>query len=198
MFNEKWAFCWCDYETTGVDMCDLPIELGMIFTDHNLEIIDEFGGFIHWPVIQDHFRKQLINNEELSWVSDKWGDGHKYHKIDPVEYLQSTDSKYVTHWAETIVNYTNKLKKERNLDRIILISDNAFFETTHTKLICMTCSNLEFPFHYCTWDTSYFLEILGIGDPDNSPHRALDDVRLLLDHVKTANKLLNDYKNWRA
>lgn len=67
------------------------------------------------------------------------------------------------------------LKHTIGKNKPVLVSDNAQFEYAFTKVLL---GEYAWPFHYCVWDTSLFLEATGVGDPVPA-HRALRDAGLL-------------------
>ncbi|MFW6129736.1 MAG: exonuclease domain-containing protein [Atribacterota bacterium] len=161
---KKCVFCLCDFETTGVDPFngDLPIEVACIFTDQNFNIITTYESLIYWP--------EFGKCEE--WP-EKYQKAFEIHKI-PMKNLKESKNYYV------VANEIRKICEDLGSGRKpIILSDCGCFEFNFFKVLyCHPLCN-EWPFHYCSWDTSLFLEITGIGDPKNVPHRAMKDVALL-------------------
>lgn len=180
----KSRLCWLDYETTGVDLADpkvVPIELGYVITDIDLHPIDEDNLLINWG---------FDGIGQWSDYSDSAEYAYSVHKIGLEELcIHGTtpeDAAYCLHHASAY----NKPED----GRMILISDNIQFEWNLTKQLMAKFWPVDspmsppWPFHYCGWDTSVLqlVKEIEFNDPPNPPHRALPDVKLLLDTVRKA------------
>ena len=169
----------CDFETTGVDpKKDYPIEIGGLFVDHDFNIISTFDELICWENEKILNKKVNLIDKEHDW-KEEYSQAYKIHKILPnAEYFLKGKRpiSIVNRLGEYIDdNFKNK--------KIIITSDNAQFEYNFMKKLWNFASTREFPFHYCAWDTSLLLEMTGIGDPRNVPHRAFKDVSILYKHI---------------
>lgn len=179
-----------DFETTGVDTySDFPIEIGCIATDITLEkIFFRYEALIKFPRLVDH--KQ---GKEKKW-KEEYSSGFPFHKIDPTFW--HFNSKEVGQVMLDIENLLVKNTGKRG--HWILTSDNIQFEYQFMQKIYKDVYPLSWkeawPFHYCGWDTSLLLEASGVGDPRNTPHRALADTELLLEATQEAMRILKRNK----
>lgn len=166
MINPNWAFCICDFETNGIDDDSLPIEIGCIWTDSNFRTIQIYDTFVHWPSLQSRKPANWTKNEMIPY---------RIHKIEYSDYADKTNAVSSKQAANDVSLINEELLKI--YDRVILISDNAKFETEHMKKI-FDSNKQKWNFHYCTHDTSLLLDAVGVGDPE-AIHRALPDAALL-------------------
>lgn len=192
----KKVYIFCDFETTGLfDFKNphkkiYPIEVGLIFTDENYVIYDSYESLIHWPALTEE-----INDYKGYWPKE-YLDAYEVHRIEPLEYiLKSTDyirvSKIIFEKIDRIKKSIQNYKNEKV--RFILFSDNIQFEfRLMEQLLRDYCIDvdLNWPFHYCGYDSSEFLIKTGIGDP-KPEHRALRDAALLHQHMIRANGKIN-------
>lgn len=173
--NRDWVFFIVDFETTGLDAREhYPIEVGGLFTDSNFMVLDKYESFIKWSDLE----KEIIING-YSWPP-KYSGAYLVHKIDASVYtgLVKKDGVKVPSPEEVATDLQYFCKEyKRGKRNPIMVSDNAQFEHSFMKKI-FESSKIDFPFHYCTWDTSMFLELSGIGDPVGV-HRAFPDASLL-------------------
>ena len=162
MIPEFVNFMFVDFETTGVKTDSfsngsLPIEIGCIFTDHNLVIKDTYERFIWW----DDFDK--IN----MWSENS--DFYEAYKIHNIEF--KTIKKYGVYPHKIAEELVAKIYDK---DTFTIVSDNAYFETFFLHKI-FNYSYLKFPFHYTSWDINLLLKVAGTNKIKNHKHRALDD-----------------------
>lgn len=171
-----------DYETTGLDPNkDYPIEIGGLLLNSKLELLDSYESMISWPGL----RVRLNHKQE--WP-EEYATAYKYHKITPQEYLnhfRNCDD-VILDLQHIFNQHTHSIPKAR----VILCSDNIQFEWNFTKRLFKDTSH-KWPFHYCGWDTSLLLEMLGVGDPKEKPHRALADAKQLYDALIRSKDLIN-------
>jgi len=171
----------CDYETTGVPAADhFPIEIGVIATDNRLHELFEFEDMILW-----HDLTQTIESGEEVW-KEPYQKAFEFHQITPSEYFRK--SRHGLAVVRELMSRLRDIDPDHN-KKWILISDNIQFEYQLTKKL-FRIAGKKWPFHYCGWDTSLFLDMTGIGDPQDNPHRALADTRMLLDAVKKGAELV--------
>jgi oligoribonuclease (3'-5' exoribonuclease) len=164
MIKKDQRFFIIDYESTGVDTArDLPIEVGIIITDADFNCIGTFERLIQW------------DDESMAKVDDPFF-ANAVHKIHPDEIKQDGfGSEYVgDELVDLAEQHTTSVKP-------ILLSDNIQFEWLFTEVLLKTTPSKKVTdyFHYCGWDSSLFLELAGVGDPQNPPHRALADAGIL-------------------
>lgn len=175
MIRKGQTFFILDYETTGVrdNGDDYPIEIGLIVTDHDFNVLTTYENIIGWEV--DFFDNQgaLINwKEEYKYAADN------FHKIHPNEY--NTEKRSFQNVVYDMMMMCQKYSYEKI--KPILVSDNIQFEWRNTKQM-FNAADADWPFHYCGWDTSLLLESTPVGDPEIVEHRALSDAAGLHRHI---------------
>lgn len=189
-------YVFCDFETTGLpDFKDnfkevYPIEVGLIFTDENYVIYDKYERLIRWSNLED----KLKQGGGQYWP-EKFNEAYNVHKIEVLYYLlKSVNYKKVSKEIFEKINIIREsCKKHLNEKvRFILISDNIQFEFRFMEMLlrdyCID-EDLNWPFHYCGYDSSEFLIKTGVGDP-KPEHRALRDAALLHQHmIRAAEKI---------
>lgn len=196
----KKVYVFSDFETTGLfdfkepSKIVYPIEVGLIFTDENYVIYNTYSSLIKWfDLVQDI---KLFNNE--------WPDyslpAYYVHNIDVYNYL--INSKDYMEVASDIYGIIHDIKtkiENNNKERVrfILMSDNIQFEFKLMEFLLSVyakVNNLNWPFHYCGYDTSELLIRTGVGDPIPE-HRAFRDASLLHQHMIRAVEKINGFKN---
>ena len=159
---KKQRFFICDFETTGITDNDHPIEVGIIVCDEDFNFLDSYSSLIAPP--DDCFG---TNDIGVKHWSPRYVDAYKVHRIEPEKFSSFNDANIVRQSVQSLVRLNTVDGRKP-----ILVSDNIQFEWMHMKKLL---GRDDWPFHYCGWDTSLFLEATGIGDPRNVPHRALAD-----------------------
>lgn len=188
--KKDFTFFICDFETTGLDFRkDYPIEIGGMFTDSKFCILGVYQSLIK-------FSKLVM---EITENNDQWPEkylgAYKVHKIDALVISSEVGSyedrligirppHIIAEQLYELCSIYNKGKRE-----VIILSDNAQFEFWFMKKI-FEDSSVEFPFHYCAWDSSILLELSGIGDPRHV-HRAFGDAGRLYQSLVRARERLN-------
>lgn len=171
---DDWAFCICDFETTGVDTeKDFPIEVGCIFTDSRFVLLRTFQSIICTQQVVDRIVGDKSKKIVLIEWPDEWRPAYKVHRI-PAEYI-GLRGEHVDDIATGLTKITSDLRLRLGINRIILLSDNAQFEYRFMRRLF---EGKKWPFHYCAWDSSILLEGSGVGDPI-PVHRALPDAAIL-------------------
>lgn len=176
-----------DYETTGVPAAKhYPIEIGVVTTDHNLDELFQFEAMIRWDGLVN-----ISSATSVEWA-EPYREGFRFHKIPANNYL-----KHNRHALAVAKELMGLLKAEDpdHKKKWVLTSDNIQFEYRLTEKL-WSVVNFDWPFHYCGWDTSLFLEMVGVGDPANNPHRALADAQMLVEAVRDGARLLNNL--WKS
>jgi len=173
----------CDFETTGVSpKDDYPIELGGLFLDKNLDIIDK----LELLILPHESCFTVTEDKELVWKS-RYKEAYNVHKIEPKELVEK--GVYPEVAVERILS---KIKDLKPKGRVIILSDNAQFEFNFMKRLFELAEREEdFPFHYSAWDTNLLLELYApeIGDPV-PVHRALPDaLRLYKQLIRISEKI---------
>jgi len=171
MRNNNIIFCITDFETTGINPSkDYPIEVGCIFTDKFFNVVDTYHSLIKYP-FSKLFTK--TDDDEFKW-KEEYQAAYNVHKIEPSEVL---DSGLVAYDVLNDINrIVSKLKQAHDNARVIILSDNAYFEMAYMKrLYNLANRDNEFPFHYSAWDTNLSLCLASdVGDPV-PVHRAYQD-----------------------
>ena len=180
--NKDWVFFIVDFETTGLDAREhYPIEVGGLFTDSNFTVLDIYKSLIKWPELSVE-----VEANRGYWPS-KYAEAYKIHRINPMicTRMIKLDGILVQSFKEVAADlklFCEKYKKGKR--NPIMVSDNAQFEHSFMKKI-FESSEVDFPFHYCTWDTSMFLELSGVRDPV-AVHRAFPDAALVFSALMRA------------
>jgi len=180
--NPKDVLFICDFETTGLDTrIDYPIEIGGIFTDSNLNILDTYSSFIYWDKLNHELIKKQIDsrNIEVEWP-EKYTPAFKIHNITATEWLRGSKSSYVV--AKQLQSKCYELKQKSGGDRkCIMLSDNSFFEHSFMSKL-YNLNGMEFPFHYSTWDCNFIFEGYQLEkDCKQKKHRAMPDAKDVYD-----------------
>lgn len=174
MIRKDQIFFILDYETTGVDpKTDYPIEVGVVITDSNFNVLKTYESLIRWEeIVADQDGKE-------DWIS-RWSMAYNYHNISVKEYLEGC--KHVDEVVTDLQLISAKYSMCKDGTKPILLSDNIQFEYNFTKKM-FGHVQAPWPFHYCGWDTSLLLESTSVGDPDIVEHRALSDASGLHRHI---------------
>lgn len=117
---KKNVYAICDFETTGLDpVKDHPIEVALLFCDHELTVLRAYESLIWCP-------QEVFTMEAFA-----------VHKILPRKLLTAPIKSKV---AGSIATVCEDFKQ-----RIVLVSDNAQFEHGFMKQLFP----VVWPFHYC-------------------------------------------------
>jgi len=162
MIDPNWAFCFCDFETNGITKESLPIEVGCIWTDANFVTLKTYETITKWASIK-----------KSNWYDPSVMGAYNVHKIQWEEY----DEKGIPVKLAAEAIFTINFELLKKYKKVILLSDNAKFETRHMEKM-FEAAELDWNFHYCTWDSSSLLEATNVGDPVPE-HRAFRDAALL-------------------
>lgn len=152
-----------DYETTGIEMGDVAIEVGVVVTDERFRVLETFESLIR-PLTA-----HVVIAGDPTWANRSLG-AHAVHRINPKELEDAPSQVEVAEKVRDLAR--------RHGHKPVLVSDNIQFEWHHTWALLGPKDRSEWPFHYCGWDTSLLLEAAGVGDPVPA-HRALADAGLL-------------------
>jgi len=154
-----------DYETTGVEKNDVPIELGVIVVDSEWNELDRMESLIY-------------SDYAISMNTENWNKAKEFHGIDQEKI------KHKGTFAGHLAKKWNPIN-----GRLILLSDNIQFEWRHTEwLFGFIDLKITDIFHYCGWDTSILSLFTSFQDPTGTDHRALSDVEGLLNELKRVAK----------
>ncbi len=163
MFYKNMSLIFFDFETTGINPSDFPIEIGMVFCDEHLLIKDLYSSYIAWTEMRD-------------W--DEWPDNYlnayNIHKINLRVLKQQGELA-----NECVKQIVEKVDKNcSNIDKMkpTLVSDNAYFDTVFMKkLFEYSDYNFNDYFHYTTWDINMLYVPTNTKKAKSHTHRALDD-----------------------
>ena len=192
------TYIWCDFETTGIfDIRSnndvYPIEVGIILTDDHYNIYDTYTSYIGWDHVIRKITEASNNNDDLKWPKEYQG-AYKIHKIHPKDYIDKSIN--VLKVAHDIHSLVSSYTFNENVTKPLIISDNVQFEYRLMEYVmkdyCRKYS-IDWPFHYCGYDTSEFLIRSGVGDPTGTEHSALRDAALLLKQMTIARDRINGF-----
>lgn len=157
-----------DYETTGIDPTDVPIEVGICVTDAEWDEPEPFS--------------RVIYSDYASRMTEKrWSEAERIHGMSQDEVRRYGQRPEVV--ARDIVELAKSYKTGGG--RLILLSDNIQFEWRHTQWLLQHIGmGVEDVFHYCGWDTSILGLFTDFEDPQSPPHRALPDAELLVSELR--------------
>jgi len=189
--NKQFTFFICDFETTGLDpRKDYPIEIGGLFLDSGFSILGVYQSFIGFPELS----RRILSNEN-EWP-EEYVEAYQFHKIEARTIIGKPES-----LEERLIDLRPSLIVAEDLTglcsvfnkgpkKVIIISDNAQFEYWFMMRI-FDDAQVEFPFHYCAWDTSMLLELSEIESSKDYNHRSLNDVGKLYQRLLRARERLN-------
>ena len=171
MFKPNQKLVFYDFETTGLDVCNqptigcLPIELSMIMTDNELNIIGK-----------PFFSELILWDELKSFVQAEWENSPAY-KVNNISLYEinkyGVGPKYIPKLIQDFLKNCTFTKKEQ----IILISDNPYFDNSLLQKLYNCCEdNIKYPFHYNCFSPIMLYSAIGLNIRRNKKHRALDDV----------------------
>jgi len=162
MIDPRTTFCICDFETTGVDTVkDYPIEVGCVFTDSNFVVKGVYQHLILWDALASQAGGWRPEHSKAAAIHGI--------KVEDIQLRGRKDADIAPSIFKLVEEYSNPTKS------MVLLSDNIQFEWAFMKRIMAA---MQWPFHYCGWDSSLLLEMSGVGDPV-PVHRALPDACLL-------------------
>lgn len=171
-------FCFIDFETTGIDPENCyPIQIGVIFTDNQLNQISEFDCFI------EYWKNALFEKKEGGWVWQKeFQAAYEVHKIKPETIIKEglSQNEAVRKLNHKITQLLGKVGE----DRAVIVSDNAQFEYRICERLWKTNMGNHWPFHYSPWSVNFLYEWFNPGKPPEKPHDALEDARIMYKQVK--------------
>ena len=175
--SDKQVYCFMDYETTGIDTSVrtpvVPIEIGIVFADRDMDVLGEYTELIKW--------------QQLMWYDD-WPDtastgdtsaAAKVHKISLSDVKEK--GKWAYEVRQELTSMINSIKMGMNSEkRPVIISDAPNFETFMTEKIYGSRQNRDWPFYYNSWSVYPLFQIFDIKALyGRKPHNALDDARML-------------------
>lgn len=154
-----------DFETNGLNITkeSVPIEIGMILTDDEYNILDSLSMYIN-----------PFNSSKKGWEGSEV-DAHKvhtipYHIINDVGISPTTAVELVNQFIET-----QKAVDKYNT-RFIIMSDNSQFEyNAMQKLFELANKSDSFPFHYAAWDVNILINSVQKVMKGRVPHKAIQD-----------------------
>ncbi|MHC4565226.1 MAG: 3'-5' exonuclease [Planctomycetota bacterium] len=163
-------YCFIDFETTGLDCRnDFPIEVAAVLTSINFEELEVYSSLIRWPNLTDNGL----------WLH-QYQQAADVHKISPNEY-----EKHSRPPEEVVANITALCPPE---SKTILTSDNIHFDYGFMEALYERVG-AKLPYSYLGFDTGLLFDVCGVKDPD-AAHRALADVRLVLDAVRQSTSVI--------
>lgn len=165
------VLCLCDFETSGIDPdTDVPLEVGCLWLDDELRVIGAFESLI----LQDRkWGPEITMGKPADSQALR---AYAVHKIHPDDF-KPTVAFQESAVCSAIAAQTKRAQGRRG--KVVLASDNAQFEFRIMRNMFLR-NEIDFPFHYCAWDTSLLFEMTGETDP-RPKHRAMADVGLVYD-----------------
>lgn len=176
---KKNFYVFVDFETTGVPAEDhYPIQIGIVYTDNKFQVLETYQSMICWSKLIGEIEAVSDFPKFYAWP-DQYANAEQYHKISALDYVKASEFEETIpgEIPGTICNAQHRIREMHSIkdSRFILVSDNIQFEWQLMKKLFKERPNYEWPFHYCGWDTSLFLNTVGTGDPKDPPHDALMD-----------------------
>ena len=183
MFKPYQKLVFFDFETTGIDVNSdpsigcFPIELAMMVTDYELNIIgDPFHTLIRWDVFDTEYFKDNWNNFEATKIH-----GIKLEEIIDCGILHNavnSHNKQDVLLSHNIEMYLEELKIHKK-DQLTLVSDNPYFDMALMKKLYnvkIDGGQVKFPFHYNCFSPLMLFDALEMNIKNCHPHRAMGDV----------------------
>jgi len=159
-------YIFTDFETTGLDIPgeDLPIELGMVLTDDEYNILDTLSFYIN----------PFKDREKLTW-NEHESEAFKVHNVPYSTVRDEGVSPLIA--INAIHDMINKQKGvDKYNSRYILMSDNGQMEYNCMQtLFKLENKQNEFPFHWAAWDINILINSVQKVMKGKVPHRALQD-----------------------
>jgi oligoribonuclease (3'-5' exoribonuclease) len=158
-------YVFTDFETTGLKITetDLPIEIGMILTDDDYNILDTLSCYIN-----------PFDNTKSGWT-DYELQAHKVHTIP----FFTIKNEGITPLE--VVNKIHQLvDRQKNIDkynsRFIIMSDNGQFEYNSMQMLYKLADKSDFfPFHYAAWDVNILINSVQKIMKGKVSHKAIQD-----------------------
>lgn len=170
-----------DYETTGIEQTDVPIEVGIMITDTDFNELDRM-------------ERLIFSDFAIKASKEYWNASKAFHGIPQKEVMI-----YGVPSGDVAAELLHKAEKWKPKEgRIILMSDNIQFEWRHTKWL-LSQIGLDVPdvFHYCGWDTSSLSLFTDFKDPKDTAHRAISDVEGLVNELRRIARQHETENNWK-
>ena len=156
-----------DFESTGVKVSreDVPIEVGMLLTDEEYNVLEIYYNYIN----------PFFDQDKMSWTEYE-KRAEKIHKIQFKTIVeQGLSPLKVTMKIQNMLD-TVKDKDNSYNTRFIIMSDNARFEySCMEKLYELAGKGEEFPFHYAAWDVNILINSIKKVPKGKGSHKALQD-----------------------
>jgi len=178
-------YLFTDFETTGLKITktDLPIELGMILTDDEYNILDTLSCYIN-----------PFDSSKTSWTEYEL-QAHKVHTIPFYKIKEEGITPLETvNKIQTMIDNQNKIDKHNS--RYIIISDNGQFEYNSMQMLYEVADKPElFPFHYSAWDVNLLINSVQKVMKGRVSHKAIQDAFRV---YKTVIRALerNGFRKW--
>ncbi len=156
-----------DLETTGLDpFQDYVIEIGIVFTDNELNVLKTYSTLVLDPNLQ---------NEIANGWPEKYANAYKVHGISSAELL-----KHGIKPEEVMTEIEHIVLELYDKDKPMLVSDCLNFEWSFLlnmwhRLGVIWRERHAFPFHYCGRDINILLDLGILKREHKHTHRALED-----------------------
>lgn len=176
MKKNSYCFCIANFHTNiGKLQPFYPIEIGCLFTDDQLNVINEMDYLIKW----NHLLKNSKLNEQL------WSRSFINHNIDRHEYISTSNDPYEI--CKDICDLIDKTKIRTQTDQCILLSNDIVNTYKSMEELFKLTYGINFngiPFTNA-WDVSMLLIPSGIGNSLNNK-RAKENCDLVHGRLITA------------
>jgi len=172
-------YAFTDFETTGVNpLVDLPIEIGIIFTDYNFNILTSYEALIRQ-------KKVLVRINGIPKWKPEFREAFEVHNISPEEYIKKAKPPQAV--CTEIRMFCQSLSKNPSKE-IYIVSDNPYFEQTFIRKL-FGQSQTPFPFHYNARGTLMITDLAGVRSHAHT-HRGLEDIKgTYMDFIEACKKL---------
>lgn len=174
-----------DFETSGLKITsiDVPIEIGVILTDEEFNILDSVEGYIN-----------PYESQKTCWTEYEL-QAHKVHTI-PFTTIKAEG----LHPIVVVDKIEKMIEDQKRIDkynsRFIIMSDNGQFEyNAMQKLYEIAGRSDKFPFHYAAWDVNILINCVQKVMKGRGSHKAIQDA---FRTYKTVIRALerNGYRKW--
>jgi len=178
-------YIFTDFETTGfyVNEHDVPIEVGMIITDDQYNVLDTFSCYIN-----------SFDDNKKEWEGEEI-EAFKVHGIGLNTIKQEGIKPNIV--VAKINQFLNKQEAIGGRQtRFIIMSDNGVMEyNAMQKLYKLAEMPHLFPFHYDAWDINILINSVQKVMKGKAPHRALQDAFRMYKAVIRALER-NGFRKW--
>ncbi len=178
------GFAIVDFETTGLDpFRDYPIEVGIIYTDLNLNILNVYNSLI----LADALKEEVSELEE--WP-DQYAKAYEVHGITLKELKAKGRRGF-----EVLVDLCGISEEIYGEDKPYFVADCLNFDWSFLMRLWRLQGMIfdathNFPFHYCGRDINLLFDLGLIEEVIKPKHRALADAITVYAQLVSAREVL--------